>query len=67
HSPVDGGEQGVPIRSESETLSGELNVDRIEPVDFGFNGLLLSFDPTSMSMWAKCPKVKRPQTESDST
>lgn len=66
-SPVDGGEQGVPIGSELEALSGELNEDRIEPVDLGFNGLLLSFDPTSSSMWAKRPYEKGPQTETDNT
>ena len=43
--PIDGGDEGVPIRSEREALSGELKVDRIKPVDLGFDGLLLSFDP----------------------
>ena len=66
-SPVDGGEQGVSICRELEALSGELNEDRIEPVDLGFNGLLLSLDPTSSSMWAKCPYKEGPQTETDST
>ena len=58
--PIDDGEQGVPICRELEALSGELNVDRIEPVDLGFNGLLLSFDPTSNSMWAKRPNKESP-------
>jgi hypothetical protein len=41
NAPIDGGDEGVAICRELEALSGELNVDRIEPVDLGFNGLLL--------------------------
>lgn len=65
NTPIDGGDEGVAICRELETLSGELNVDRIEPVDLGFDGLLLTFDPLSMSIRAKRPYEKGPQTESD--